>query len=106
MTADGLLSVLVVVLVPFSWISAVILVRAARHKPRIGALTERAAIAIAIAVMVTAGGLLTINRTADHAFFPVDAARVVFSIAIIVVGAVPLAWTWLWVTGGLGEDGQ
>lgn len=103
MTPDGLLSVLVVVLVPFSWLSAVVLLRAARRKPRIGALTERAAIAIAIAIMVTAGGLLTINRTTEHTLFPVEIARVVFSLAVIVVGAVPLGWTWLWYSGRLGD---
>lgn len=105
MTADALLSVLVVVLVPFSWVSAVILIRAARQRPRIGALTERAVIAVAIAIMVTAGGVITVNRNADHAFFPIEAARVVFSLAVIVVGAVPLGWTYLWFAGKLGQDG-
>jgi hypothetical protein len=106
MTPDGLLSVLVVILVPFSWVSAVVLAHAAYQRPRIGALTERAVVAVAIAVMVTAGGLLTVNRTSDHSLFPVDIARIVFSLAVIAVGSVPLAWTYLWFRGRLGEDGE
>lgn len=106
MSVDDVLAALVIVLVPFSWLSAVILWRAARRPPRIGALTERAAIAVAIAVMVTAGGLITLNRSSEHAFFGVDAARVIFSLAIIVVGAVPVAWTALWFFGRLGESGK
>lgn len=103
MTIDDLLAGLVLVLVPFSWLSSLVLLRAARRPPRIGALSERAAIALAIAIMVTAGGLITFNRTADHAFFPVDVARIIFSLAIIAVGSVPVAWTILWLTGRLGE---
>lgn len=103
MSVDALLSALVVMLVPFSWVSAVVLIRAARPQPRINVLTERAALAVAIAVMVTAGGIITVNRNADHAFFAVDAARILFSLSLIVIGSFPVAWTLLWVMGRLSE---
>lgn len=103
MRPDDLLAALVVILVPFSWLSALVLWRAARQPPRINVLTERAGIAIAIAIMVTSGGLITINRNAEHAFFGVDAARVLFSLSLIVIGAFPVAWTVLWFFGRLGD---
>lgn len=103
MTLDQVLSGLVIVLVPFAWISAYVLIRAGRRHPRIGALTERAVIAVAIAVMVTAGGLLTLNRNADHAFFDTAVARIIFSLSLLAIGTVPVAWTVLWFLGRLGE---
>lgn len=104
MKLDDLLAGLVILLTPFSWVSAFILWRAARLPPRIGALTERAVIAVAIAIMVSAGGLLTLNRTTDHSLFPVEVARIIFSLSVVTIGMIPLAWTLLWFFGRLGQD--
>lgn len=103
MSVDNVLAALVIVLMPFSWLSALVLVRAARRPPRIGALTERAIIAIAIAIMVSAGGLLTYNRTIDYDLFGIEAARVMFSLSVILIGTLPVAWTVLWFFGRLGQ---
>jgi hypothetical protein len=103
MNLDGLLATLVIVLTPFSWLSAVILWRAARQRPRIGVLTERAVIAVAIGIMVTTGGILTFNRNADHSLFGVEAARIIFSLAVVAIGIVPVYWTVIWFLGRLGE---
>lgn len=108
MTVDGLLAALVIVLAPFSWLSTGILGWAAKKPPRIGALTERAVIALVIAVMVTTGGLLTFNRTNGYALFDINVARILFSLSIITLASLPLAWCVLWFTGRLGgtTDGE
>ncbi len=106
MSIDDVLAALVIILVPFSWLSTFILWRAARPRPRIGALTERAVIAFAIAIMVTAGGLLTLNRTADYPFFGVEVARVIFSLSVVTIGMVPVSWTLMWFFGRLGEGDE
>lgn len=99
----AILAVVIFVMVPFAWISFLVLAHAARGPRRIGALTERAVIAFAIAIMVTTGALLTYNRSADSPVLTVDAARILFSLSLIVIGAVPVGWTVLWLTGRLGD---
>lgn len=99
-----LLAIVAVGMFPFAILSTVILSYAIRSGPRIGVLTERSFIALAIAFMLGSGALLTINRLLGHALFPTDIATVVFSVSLIVLGAVPVNWVRLWYQGKLGED--
>lgn len=99
----AVLAVVIFVMVPFAWVSAFVLAHAARGPRRIGALTERAVIAFAIAIMVTTGALLTYNRSTDSPVLTVEGARILFSLSLIVIGAIPVFWTALWLTGRLGD---
>lgn len=100
---DTALAVLVVILVPFSWISSAVLYRASRAGPTIGALTERTIVAIVIGVMVTSAGGLTLNRITGYSLFPIEVARIVFSLSVIALASIPVAWVVLWYQGRLGE---
>lgn len=106
MTLDSLLIVLSIALAPFAILSTVILVEEARKPPRIGALTERAVIAVVIAIMVVSGTLLTINRVNGFALFPVEAARAIFLMSLISLEFVPVGWLALLVTHRLGDGGS
>lgn len=103
MTPDVWLALLSIGLVPFSIVCSVILWRAAIVKPHIGALTERAWIAGIIALMVISGTVITINRLNGYNLFPIEMARVLFLVSLILLEFVPVAWMGLWMTGRLGE---
>lgn len=106
MSLDDVLSLLAIVLSPFSVISTIVLLRAANHRPRIGALTERAVIAAIIAMMVVSGAAITANRLAGYALFPVGVARIIFLASLVALAFVPFAWLALWLTGRLGDGGR
>lgn len=101
MSIDDFLALLVYAMVPFGWFSAGVLWYAARQPPRIGALTERAAIAFIIAVFLTSIAVLVLNSEADAAYFGVEVARIAFRVSVLLLGLVPVAWVVLWVTGRL-----
>lgn len=103
MTFDDFLSLLAIVLAPFSVLSTAVLWHAARGKPRIGALTERAALALVIAVMVCSGALITLNRLTSNFLFPLEWARLLFLSSLVLLACVPVAWLFLWLTNRLGE---
>lgn len=103
MSLDRLLAFLIFALLPFAWTSTVVLIWAARRKPRIGALTERAAIAFVIAVFLTAIAIIVWNTESDRILFPTEVARVVFRITVLGLGLIPVAWVILWWTGRLGR---
>ena len=73
-------------------ISAGILGAAAYQKPRIGALTERAVIALIISAFLTAAAVLVLNTATDRGLFGLEVARLVFRLASLAIGFVPLAW--------------
>ena len=106
MTLESILVALSLALVPFSIISVALLVNEARKPPRIGALTERAMIAVCIAAMVISGTLLTINRINGYALFPIEVARVVFLSSLILLEFVPVFWLALLATNNLGSGGK
>ena len=101
---DAALATFAVLVFPFAVVSTGILWHYGRAGSRIGALTERSQIAVAICVMLGSGALLTLNRLTDHAFFPVEVAAPVFSLSLIVLGLVPVNWVRLWYQGKLGGD--
>jgi hypothetical protein len=102
---DGFLIVISLVLVPFSVVSTFLLVSEARKPPRIGALSERAVIAVVITNMIVSGTFLTINRVTGYALIPLDVARVLFLASLILLEFVPVVWLTLLYTHRLG-DGQ
>lgn len=97
------LTPMVVILTAGAITSFLVLTNAARRKPRIGALTERAFIAFLIAVLGTVSCAIVINTDAGHPLFDAVTASLVFRIAIIAVLAVPSVWLVLWYAGRLGE---
>lgn len=97
---------LLAVLGVISWVSAFVLVRAALPRPRIGALTERAIIAVVIALFVTVYALAALNTDAHFPFFDTDTVRFIVRIFVVILGLLPAWWTFLWLTGRLGESGH
>lgn len=88
-----------------SWCSTGLLVRAALQKPRIGALTERAVIAVILAIIGAISVVIVWNTESGFALFPTEVARTLFRVGLFVMFAIPLYWLWLFVTNRLG-DGQ
>lgn len=101
---DVALAAFAVLVFPFALVSTLLLWHYGRAGARIGALTERSQIAVAICVMLGSGAMLTLNRLMDHAFFPVSVAAPIFSLSLIVLGLVPVNWLRLWYQGKLGGD--
>lgn len=87
-----------------AWISAAILAHAAWRRPRIGALTERAVIAVVFAILGTFYFLVTVNTTTGYALLPLEAARFVVRLLVVVVLLIPAWWTFLYLSGRLGGD--
>jgi hypothetical protein len=64
------LPIALVLLTLASWFSTALLVRAAWHRPRIGALTERAVIAVILALFGTACVVLVLNTESGRRCSP------------------------------------
>lgn len=99
---ESILTGLVFVLVPVTWLSTGLLVMFAWQKPRIGALTERAMIAIVISLLITASAILVLNTLSGQALFPAETARLIFRASLLGVGLVPAAWLVMYATNRLG----
>jgi hypothetical protein len=88
-------------LVVASWLSSGLLVRHALVRPRIGALTDRAIIAVIISIFGTVSVLLTLNTDTGWAFFAVDVARATFRLSVLALLFVPVMWLALYLTDRL-----
>jgi len=88
-----------------SWASTFLLVRAARRPPHIGALTERAVIAVILSAFGTICVVLVLNTDTGQGFIAVDLARVLFRFSLFAFLLIPCVWLGLYVTNRLG-DGQ
>lgn len=104
MTVDATLALISIALLPFSLIGSFLLIQAAFEGPRIGALTDRALIAVDICVMIVSGVAITVNRLTGYSLFPIEAARLLFLISLVLLEVVPVYWFWLWRSGRLGES--
>ena len=98
---DAVLTSLIVVLTVVSIASAAVLVRAACQRPRIGALTERALIAVVIALFGLVYSAVAINTELGSALFGTDVARIGVRATVIVLLGIPAWWTTLYLTGRL-----
>ena len=102
--SDRVLSGLILILAAFGWISAAVLVNAARKRPRIGVLTERAALGVLVAVFVTLYGLAAFNSDAGFPLIGPETVRTVIRLLVVGLGLVPVYWVALYLTGRLGSD--
>jgi len=100
---EAVLTALVFALVPVTWLSTGILTVFALQRPRIGALTERAAIAVMISLLISASALLVLNTSLGLALFPPETARIIFRVSLLGIGLVPAAWLVLFFTNRLGQ---
>lgn len=84
-----------------SWLSTILLVRAALVKPRIGALTDRAIIATIISAFGTVSMLLVVNTETGAGFLALDVARATFRLSLLALLLVPVVWLVLFLTDKL-----
>lgn len=98
---SAVLPSLIVALTVVAAVSAVILVRAAFVKPRIGALTERAILAVVIAVFGAVYATVAINVQLGALFLTTDEGRTLAGIGVVALLAIPAWWTALYLTGRL-----
>jgi len=87
-----------------AWLSAAVLVRAARGA-QIGALTERAIVAVGLAVFGTAYSLAVYN-TEIARLLPDDVVMLCLRLFVIAVLLLPCYWTLLYLSGRLGDNGD
>lgn len=100
----NLLSVSLGFLAIASWLSTILLVNAAMQRPRIGALTERAVIAVVLSALGTVAVVLRINGDTGYALFPIDAARIIFGITVLGLLLTPCLWLLLYLSNRLGGE--
>lgn len=95
----------IVPLAVFAWVSAVVLIVAARKRPNIGALTERAVVAVGIALFGTLYSAVVLNNEVVRLF---DSGSAVIVVRLAVVGllCLPAFWSFAYITGRLGDDGK
>ena len=98
---DALLPSIIIMLTVVAVASAVVLVRAAIAKPRIGALSERALIAVVIAGFGLIYSTVAINTELGQTLFATDVARLGVRVTVIVLLGIPAWWTFLYLTGRL-----
>lgn len=96
-----ILMLIFVVLVLLDWLAAAILVRAAARQPWIGRLSERAAAAVVLAAVASAGTVLVASR-AQLVHIPQDLG-LGLGIVVTLLASVPaIIWLGLYVTDRLG----
>lgn len=89
----------------FAWMSAAILIIAARRRPNIGALTERAVVAVGIASFGTIYSVVVVNSEVVR-LFDLGVAVVVVRLAVVGLLCLPAFWSFAYITGRLGDDGK
>jgi hypothetical protein len=92
------------VLTAIAWLSAVILLALARRS-HVGALTERALIAVAIALFGTVYSIVIYDSSVTD-ILPFEAARVLLRAVVVLLLLLPVYWTVLYFTGRLGDGGK
>jgi len=95
-----LIAVLTIVAVP----SAIILVRAAVRRPRVGALMERATAAVVIAAFGVVYTIVAFDTELGRPILDLDGARLVVRLGVVALLCVPVWWTALYLAGKLGSD--
>lgn len=95
------LAVLLGFLTLASWVSTVLLIKAAIITPRIGALSDRAIIASIISAFGSVSMLLVLNTETGGAFFALDVARAISRLSLLALLLVPVLWLVLFITDRL-----
>jgi hypothetical protein len=101
-TIEHALALLILPLAVYAWVSASILVRAARIRPHIAVLTERAIVAVGIAVFGTIYAIVVINAEMGL-WLDIDASVVAVRLGVVVLLSLPAYWSWAYATGRLGR---
>ena len=94
---------LILLLTLFAVGSAVVLVRAAFVKPRIGALAERAAVGVLIAFFGCVYSVVALDTEAGRVVLSTEIARTITRLAVVALLALPSLWSLLYLTGRLGS---
>ncbi len=102
MTLEGVLFVVIAALLMMNWPVAIILIRAARRRPRIRALTVMATITTIIAVALTAYVAAVINAGYGY-LFPKEIAQVILRLMLLGLALFPLWFLWLYRTGRFSD---
>lgn len=97
------LAVLLVLLPAVDWMTALILISAARRHPGITALTERAHTALLLALSATLAGVLGLVRLGEVVLSN-DLAIVLLGLSLVLVSLPALYWLVLYLTGRFGGD--
>lgn len=103
MTLEGVLFVTIAGTLMLNWPVAVILVRAARKRPRIRALTVMATITTIIAILLTTYVVAVINMGAGYPF-PREAVQIAIRLPFLGLGLFPLWFLWLYRTGRFRDE--
>jgi hypothetical protein len=85
-----------------AWASTFLLVTRAVRKPRIGALTERAALSVLLSLFGTLCVLLVYNTETGNTLIPTEVARALFRVCLFLLLFVSPAWVLLYATNRLG----
>lgn len=104
MTLEPILALGIWALTLAAWPAAIILVRAA-YGAHIGALTERAIVAVGLALFGTAYSFVVVNAELAPIL---DTRALVILVRVGVVGLLllPLIWTGFYWLGRLGDNGD
>jgi hypothetical protein len=87
-----------------SWVSAIALVVADHHaEPRIGALTERANIAVILSAGLTLFVVVSANADLGYPLWDQMLGRRLLRVTILILSLIGPVWLYLWLTGRLGN---
>jgi hypothetical protein len=100
--SDRILSVLILILAGFGWASTMILVNAARKRPRIGILTERAAIGVFLSLFVSIYALAALNSDTGFSWLDSQTVKTVVRVLVVILCFIPVYWVFLYLTDRLG----
>lgn len=103
-TLEGTLFVCIAGLLLMNWPVAVILIRAARKRPRIRALTVMAILTTLIATALSAYVFTVVNAGAGYAL-PREVAQIITRGVFVGLALFPLWFLWLYRTGRF-RDGE
>jgi hypothetical protein len=101
-TLEHILALIILPLAVYAWVSASVLVRAARVRPHIAVLTERAVVAVGIAVFGTVYALVVINGEFGLVL-DIEASIVAVRLGVVILLSLPAYWSWAYATGRLGR---
>jgi hypothetical protein len=91
--------------VVFAFMSTLLLLMAARRE-HIGALTERAIVAVVMVIHGAVSAVTIWNNDLGHPFYDAPTGMLMLRLTLAALMAVPVYWTALWFTGRLGDNGK
>lgn len=104
MLLDSLLVVILLLLPFLNWLVAATLIRLSIISPSIKALSERAGLAVLIAMVTTIYAFVALNTVSGLTFFDAPTVRTVVRLLIIGIGLYPLWWAWSYYTGRFRDE--